>query len=68
MHEQPNRPAILFYVARCHSDLSWFLAVETRQSANETRARDPGPGIAGKPGNVFTLVKTPAECECAITE
>jgi hypothetical protein len=60
MHEQPNRPAILFYVARCHSDLSWFLAVETRQSANENRVREPG--------NVLSLVKTPTECECAITE
>jgi hypothetical protein len=40
--------------------LSWFLAVETRQSANENRVR--------KPGNVLSLVKTPTECECAITE
>jgi hypothetical protein len=38
----PDRPAILFYIAHCHSDLTWYLSVDTaRQSANENRVREP---------------------------
>jgi hypothetical protein len=62
MLEHPNQPPIIFYVARCHDDLSWFLSVDTsRQGANENRMRDSGPHFAGKPRNGLSLVKTPTE-------
>jgi hypothetical protein len=52
----PNRPAIIFYVARCHSDLSWYLSVDTRLVANEHRMVTSGAHAAGKPGNRLRLV------------
>ena len=71
----PDRPVILFYIAHCHSDLTWYLSVDTaKQSANENRVREPSSRVPGKPGrlsvpgNRLSLVKTPTERECAITE
>jgi hypothetical protein len=62
MLKQPNQPPIIFYVARCHDDLSWFLAVDTsRQGANESRMKESGPHVAGKWRNRLSLVKTPTE-------
>ena len=62
MLKHPNQPPIIFYVARCHDDLSWFLSVDTsRQGANENRMEDSGTRVAAKPRNLFSLVKTPTE-------
>jgi hypothetical protein len=62
MLKHRHQPPIIFYVARCHDDLSWFLSVDTSmQGANENRTTDSGPHVAGKPGNRLSLVKTPTE-------
>jgi hypothetical protein len=62
MLKYPNQPSIIFYVARCHDDLSWFLAVDTsRQGANENRMKASGPRVAGRPRNRLSLVETPTE-------
>jgi hypothetical protein len=62
MLKHPNQPPIIFYVARCHDDLSWFLSLDTSsQGANEDRTEDSGPRVAGKPRNLFSLVKIPRE-------
>jgi hypothetical protein len=60
MLNHSHRPAILFYVAHCHSDLSWYLAVETRQVANEHLITHPGARVAGKLRNRLRLVNHPS--------
>jgi hypothetical protein len=62
MLEPLGRRTIIFFIARCHGDLSWYLSVDTSKlAANDNDLARTGAAGADKPVSRLRVVETPTE-------
>jgi hypothetical protein len=62
MFELFNRRSVLFYIARCHGELTWYLSMDTlARAANDNGISYIGTGLPDKPYRFLRLLTSPAE-------